>query len=213
MLVQNATLSPNKEFTHLASDGQIQRTAQALQANGMQVLIAENGAQAKKMVLDLVPQNVEIYTNQSKTLEKLGLFDELDKSGRYNAIRPKMMTLDRKTQGDQIRRLRASPDTIIGSVQAITENGQVMTSSFGGSQLGAYAYGSAKVIWVVGAQKLVKNLDEGFRRIEEYSYPLEDERLLTALGIHSAIGKTLIVHREVVPGRITIILVKEELGY
>jgi hypothetical protein len=213
MLVQNATLSPNKEFAQLASDGQIQRTAQALQANGMQVLIAENGAQAKKMVLDLVPQNVEIYTNQSKTLEKLGLFDELDKSGRYNAVRPKMMTLDRKTQGDQIRRLRASPDTIIGSVQAITENGQVMTSSFGGSQLGAYAYGSAKVIWVVGAQKLVKNLDEGFRRIEEYSYPLEDERLLTALGIHSAIGKTLIVHREVVPNRITIVLVKEELGY
>jgi hypothetical protein len=213
MLVQNATLIPNKEFAHLANDGQIQRTARALEANGMQVLIAENGAEAKKMVLDLVPQNVEIYTNQSKTLEKLGLFDELDKSGRYNAIRPRMMTLDRKTQGDQIRRLRASPDTIIGSVQAITENGQVMTSSFGGSQLGAYAYGSAKVIWVVGAQKLVKNLDEGFRRIEEYSYPLEDERLLTALGIHSAIGKTLIVHREVVPNRITIVLVKEELGY
>ena len=69
------------------------------------------------------------------------------------------------------------------------------------------------MIWVVGAQKLVKNLDEGFRRIEEYSYPLEDERLLTALGIHSAIGKTLIVHREVVPNRITIVLVKEELGY
>ena len=213
MLVQDATLSPNKEFTHLASEGQIQRTAQALQANGMQVLIAENGAQAKKMVLDLLPQNVEIYTNQSKTLEKLGLFDELDKSGRYNAIRPKLMTLDRKTQGDQIRRLRSSPDTSIGSVQAITENGQVMISSFGGSQLGAYAYGSAKVIWVVGAQKLVKNLDEGFRRIEEYSYPLEDERLLAVFGIHSAIGKTLIVHREVVPNRITIVLVKEELGY
>jgi len=56
-------------------------------------------------------------------------------------------------------------------------------------------------------------LDEGFRRIEEYSYPLEDERLLAALGIHSAIGKTLIVNREVVPGRITIVLVKAELGY
>ncbi len=213
MLVKAATLSPNKEFAHLASDGQIQRTAQALEANGMHVLIAENGAEAKKLVLDLVPQNAEVYTNQSKTLEKLGLFDEFDKSGRYNAVRPKMMALDRKTQGDQIRRLRASPDTIIGSVQAITENGQVMTSSFGGSQLGAYAYGSAKVIWVVGAQKLVRDLDEGFRRIEEYSYPLEDQRLLAVLGVHSAIGKTLIVNREVVPGRITIVLVKEELGY
>ena len=138
---------------------------------------------------------------------------EFDELGRYNAVRPKVMSLDRKTQGDQIRKLRSNPDYIIGSVQAITETGQVMTSSFGGSQLAPYAYGSAKVIWIGGIQKLVKNLDEGFRRIEEYSYPLEDERLLSVFGIHTAIGKTLIVNREVVPGRITIVLVKEELGY
>jgi hypothetical protein len=66
---------------------------------------------------------------------------------------------------------------------------------------------------VVGTQKLVKNLDEGLRRIEEYCYPLEDARLHAAFGIHSANAKTLIVNREVVPGRITIVLVKEELGY
>jgi len=160
-----------------------------------------------------VPQNTEVYANQSQTLEKLGLTAEFDKSGRYNAVRPKVLSLDRKTQGDEIRKLRSSPDYIVGSVQAITEKGQVMTSSFGGSQLGAYAYGSAKVIWVVGAQKLVKDLDEGFRRIVEYSYPLEDARLFAAFGIHSAVGKTLIVDREVVPNRITIVLVKEELGY
>ena len=209
----NTTLAPNQEFTKLASDEQVARVVKALEINGMKVLIAENGEEAKKLVLDLVPQGVEIYTNHSKTIDKLGLRAELDESGRYNAVRPKVMSLDRKTQGDEIRKLRSNPDYIIGSVQAITETGQVMTSSFGGSQLAPYAYGSAKVIWIVGTQKLVKNLDEGFRRIEEYSYPLEDERLLAAFGMHSAIGKTLIVNREVVPGRITIVLVKEELGY
>jgi hypothetical protein len=179
----------------------------------MKVLIAESGEEAKKIVLGLVPQGVEVYANQSQTLDKLGLRAEFDESGRYDAVRPKVLSLDRKTQGNEIRKLRSSPDYIIGSVHAITETGQVLTSSFGGSQLGAYAYGSAKVIWVVGTQKLVRDLDEGLRRIEEYSYPLEDARLLAAFGIHSAIGKTLIVNREVVPGRITIILVKEELGY
>ena len=209
----NTTLIPNKEFTKLASDEQVARVAKALELNGMKVLIAENGEEAKKLVLDLVPQGAEVYANQSQTLDKLGLRDEFDKSGRYEAVRPKVLSLDRKTQADEIRRLRSSPDYIIGSVQAITETGQVLTSSFGGSQLGAYAYGSAKVILIVGTQKLVKDLDEGFRRIEEYSYPLEDARLLAAFGMHSAIGKTLIVNREVVPGRITIVLVKEELGY
>ena len=209
----DTTLIPNKEFTKLANDAQIERTVKALEANGMHILIAENGAEAKKIVLGLVPENAEVYTNQSKTLEKLGLFDAFDKSDRYNAVRPKVMSLDRKTQSNEIRKLRTIPDYIVGSVHAITEDGKVLISSFGGSQLGPYASGAAKVIWVVGTQKLVKDLNEGFRRIEEYSYPLEDARLLAAMGIHTAIGKTLIVNREVVPDRITIVLVKEELGY
>jgi len=208
-----ATIESTQEFRKLANDEQVEGVVKALEANGMKVLIATNGEEAKQFVLDLVPQGAEIYTNQSKTIDKLGLRPEFDESGRFNAVRPKVMSLDRKTQGDEIRRLRSAPDYIIGSVQAITEAGQVMTSSFGGSQLGAYAYGSAKVIWIVGTQKLVKDIDEGFRRIEEYSLPLEDARLFEAFGMHSAIGKTLIVNREVVPGRITIVLVKEELGY
>ena len=209
----NTTLTPNREFAKLATDERVTRVAKALEMNGMKTFVVETGEEARKIVLDLVPQGVEVYANQSQTLDKLGLREEFDQSGRYDAVRPRVLKLDRKTQADEIRQLRAAPDYIIGSVHAITETGQVMTSSFGGSQLGAYAYGSAKVIWVVGTQKLVKNLDEGFRRIEEYSYPLEDARLLEAFGIHSAVAKTLIVNREVVPGRIIVILVKEELGF
>jgi hypothetical protein len=211
--VNDTTLAPNEEFRKLANAKRVERIARTLEVNGMKTVIVENGEEAKKFVLDLVPQGVEIYVGQSQTLEKLGLAAEFDKSGRYNPVRPKVFALDRKTQGDEIRKLRASPDYFIGSVQAITETGQALISSFGGSQLGAYAYGSAKVIWVVGTQKLVKDLDEGLRRIEEYCYPLEDARLHAAFGIHSANAKTLIVNREVVPGRITIVLVKEELGY
>jgi hypothetical protein len=214
MLTANdATLETNAKFKKLASEDQIERIAKALEMNGMKTMIVENGEAAKKFVLELVPEGVEIYAGQSQTLDKLGLAAEFDQSGRYNAVRPKVFALDRKTQGDKIRKLRASPDYFIGSVQAITEKGQVLVASFGGSQLSAYAYGSAKVIWVVGTQKLVKDLDEGLRRIEEYCYPLEDARLLAAYGIHSANAKTLIVNREVVPGRITIVLVKAELGY
>ena len=213
LAVNDITLTPNAEFKKLASDERVERVAKRLEINGMKTVIVENGEEAKSFVLDLVPEGVEIYVGQSQTLEKLGLTAEFDKSGRYDAVRPKVFALDRKTQGDEIRKLRASPDYFIGSVQAITETGQVLLASSTGSQLGAYAYGSAKVIWIVGAQKLVKDLDEGFRRIEEYSYPLEDARLHAAFGIHSANAKTLIVNREVVPNRITIVLVKEEIGF
>jgi L-lactate utilization protein LutC len=207
------TLIPNEEFTRLATDEQIARAAQALEANNIHTIVVESGEEARKLVFELLPQDVEVLANQSKTLEKLGITAEIDKSGRYNAIRPKVLALDRKTQADEIRVLRSSPTYIIGSVHAVTEEGQVLTASYGGSQLGAYAYGAAKVIWVIGAQKIVKDLNEGFRRIKEYSYPLEDERLRASLGVPTKIGKVLVTNLEAMPGRVTAIIVKEELGY
>lgn len=214
MIETNTTIKliPNNEFSKVASDAQIERVAKALEANGMKTLIAENGEEAKRLVLELVPQGAEVYSNMSKTLENLGLSAEFDKSGRYNAVRPKVLSLDRKTQGDEIRKLRAIPDYIVGSVHAITEAGQALTASGTGSQISAYAYGAAKVIWVVGAQKLVSDLNEGFRRIEEYSHPLEDTRMQEAFGVHSSLNKTLVINRDT-PGRITVVLVKENLGF
>ena len=205
-------LIPNNEFAKLASDERVERVAKALKTNGMDVLITETGEEAKQLVLDLVPQGAEVYSNVSKTLERIGLSAEFDKSGRYNAVRPKVLSLDRKTQKDMIRKIRSTPDYIIGSVQAITEAGQVLTASGSGSQIASYAYGAAKVIWVVGAQKLVRDLDEAFRRIAEYSYPLEDARMQEAFGRNSSVNKTLIINRDA-PGRITIVLVKENLGF
>ena len=207
------TLIPNKEFSRLATNAQIARAAQALESNNIHTIVVDTGEEARKLVFELVPEGAEVLANVSKTLEKLGITEEIDKSGRYDAVRPKVMSLDRKTQANEIRILRSHPTYIIGSVHAVTEKGQVLTASYGGSQLGAYAYGSAKVIWVIGAQKIVKDLDEGFRRIEEYSYPLEDERLRASLGVPTKIGKVLVTNLEVVPGRVTAIIVKEELGY
>ena len=207
------TLVPNKEFTRLATDAQIARAAQALESNNIHTIVVNTGQEARKLVLELVPEGAEVLANISKTLEKLGITEEIDKSGRYDAVRPKVMSLDRKTQANEIRILRSHPTYIIGSVHAVTEKGQVLTASFVGNQLGAYAYGSAKVIWVIGAQKIVKDLDEGFRRIEEYSYPMEDERLHGLLAISTKVAKVLVTNLETVPGRVTAIIVKEELGY
>ena len=120
--------------------------------------------------------------------------------------------MDRLTQADEMRRLSASPDFMAGSVHALTEDGRVLVVSAGGSQLGPYVSGAGKVIWVVGVQKIVKDLDEAFKRIEKYVYPMEDARMQKMRGLHSSLNKMLIFNKER-PGRITIILVKEVLGF
>jgi hypothetical protein len=206
-------LIPNQEFAQLASDEQIERTVKALESNGIHAVVAENGEEAKRIFFELVPEGAEIFLGASVTLETLGIKDVIDKSGHFNAVRPKMFAMDRATQGREIRKLGGAPDYAAGSVHAVTEDGQVLIASNTGSQLGPYASGAGKVIWVVGAQKLVKDLDEGFRRIYEYDLPLETEHMRQLYNMGTNVNKVLVVNREIRPDRITMIIVKEELGY
>ena len=204
---------PNLQFTKMASGEQIQRTAEALEAHNIHAIVVENGAEAKRVFFELVPEGSEVYLGASITLETLGIRDEVEKSGKYDALRPKMFALDRKTQGKEFRKLGGAPDYAAGSVQAVTEDGQVLIASHSGSQLGPYAMGAGRVIWVVGAQKIVKDLNEGLKRIEEYCVPREEEHMQQLYKMSTALNKLLIVTRELRPGRTTMILVKEELGH
>jgi len=77
-----------------------------------------------------------------------------------------------------MRKLGAAPDYIVGSAHAITDDGEIVVASGSGSQLGAYAYAGGHVI-IVGQQKLVRDLDEGLRRVHEYSLPREFIRMLS----------------------------------
>ncbi len=206
-------LPVNKEFSHLASDEQIERTAKALQANKFIVHVAQNGEEAKRIFFETLPEGANVHSGSSRTLDSLGITEIVERSGKYNAIRPKLWSMDRKTQGDEMRRLSASPDYMVGSIHALTEDGHALAASFSGSQLGPYVSGAGKLILVVGAQKIVKDVSEGLRRIQEYSYPLEDARAQQAYNTRSAINKVAILNAELFPGRTTIILVKEELGF
>ena len=212
-LVEEDTITSSKYVTELATDEQIERTAEALEANNIHVLIAENGEEAKRLFFELVPEGAEVFLGASVTLEMLGIKDEIDKSGKYDALRPRMFAMDRATQSREIRKIGGSPDYAAGSVQAVTEDGQILIASNTGSQLGPYASGAGKVIWVVGTQKIVKNLDEGLKRIYEYCLPLEKEHMRQLYNAGTGVNKVLIVNKEFRPNRITVIIVKERLGF
>jgi len=191
----------------------VQRLAGVVGTVTFDALPPEVVHEAKRIVLDLVPLGSQVDHGASQTLDVTGISAELEESGRYDPIRPRIWSMDRATQADEIRRLSATPQVMLGSVHAVTETGSLMAASSSGSQLAPYAAGAAKVILVVGGQKVVADVEEGLRRIEEYAFPLEDARALEAYGINSGINKVLIINREVVPGRITVVLVDEVLGF
>jgi hypothetical protein len=205
--------SISRRYGTVADDAQVRRTAAALEANGMSVLLAADAADARRIVLGLIPDGSHVYHGASQTLEVSGITEEIEKSGRYEALRPRIWSMDRQTQADEIRRLSASPDVMLGSVHAVTATGALVAASMSGSQLGPYATGAGRVILVVGTQKIVSDLEEALRRNDEYAFPLEDARAQAAYGIHSAVSKVLIINREITPGRITVVLVDEALGF
>jgi hypothetical protein len=203
----------DSEFTQLASDEQIAKTVQALEAHGMRTVIFESGEEARNYVLDLIPSGAEVYNSPSRTLELIGLAENIEHPTRFQSVRARLHALDRATQRNELRKLGSSPDVLLGSVHAITEQGEVLIASAVGSQLGPAAFGADTVIWVVGTQKLVRTLEDGFRRVREYSYHLENERTHQVYGQATAINKLLIIKGEAYPGRITVILVKQNLGF
>lgn len=203
------------KWNKLADEQAIQNTVKALGKNGIEAVVAESGKEAKKMVLESIPQGSEVMTMTSVTLDTIGLSEEINKvNGKFKPVRDKLYAMDRNTQKQEMNRLGAAPQFAIGSVHALTEDGHVLIASNTGSQLPAYAYSALQVIWVVGAQKIVKNTDEGFKRIYEYTLPLESERAKKAYGAPgSAVNKLLIINQEIQKGRIKMIIVKEILGF
>lgn len=198
--------------SEIATLAAITKAAEALTANGIEAIVVEDAAEAKKALHKLIPKGSEVMDYTSMTLEKTGIAADI--AEKYTALRPKLYSMDRATEGKEMNRMGAAPDFAVGSVHAITLDGQLVIASNTGSQLPAYAYGAGKVIWVVGAQKIVKNLDEAMDRIYDYVLPLESERAKVAYGVPgSNVSKLLIINKEVNPKRATIIIVKEVLGF
>jgi hypothetical protein len=205
--------APNLIFSQLASDQQIDQTVEALKANNIDVKVVNTGQEAREHVLSLIPEGAEVHMAMSRTLEQIGLTDVIDGSERYQAIRPQLRKLDRIKQNREFRKTGATPDFMLGSVHAVTIAGQVVVGSGGGSQIGPYAWGAGKVIWVVGAQKLVPTLEDGLRRLNEYSYPLENERMQAIVGRPASLNQIWIVQGALQPGRLNMVIVKENLGF
>ncbi len=202
-------------YDQLATDQTIEKTVQALKSNGIETIVVANGEEAKKKVLEMLPQNAEVMTMSSVTLDTVGITDEINKSGKYNSARNKLYSMDRVKDGAAMNKLGAAPGWTVGSVHVVTEDGKLLIASNTGSQLPAYAYASDNVIWVIGAQKIVRDTNEGIKRINEYVLPLESERAKKAYGVPgSAVNKLLIINKEVNPNRrLTVIIVKEKLGF
>ena len=200
-------------FTALPDEHVLQATVVALEEHGFSVEVVGDLDAACAAVLARIPDGSSVMTNTSVTLAETGIADAInDGGGRWESARNAMFALDFATQAQEMKAIGGQPDYALGSVHAVTAGGTLVIASASGSQLASYAWGAANVIFVVGVQKLVPNLEAAHQRIYQHSLPLEDARAQATYGQHSQVGKILEIHQEL-PGRIHIVLIREAVGF
>jgi len=207
-----STIHETDRFTALPDDQTLAATVVALEEHGFSVEVVDDFGAARAAVLARIPEGSTVMTNTSVTLEETGIAAAINDGGPYESARNRMFALDFATQAQEMKAIGGQPDYALGSVHAVTRDGTLVIASASGSQLASYAWGAASVIFVVGAQKLVPDLEAAHERIYQHSLKLEDARAYAAYGQRSSVGKVLEIHQEL-PGRIHVVLIRQPVGF
>ena len=206
------------KYEQLPNPQRIRKAVDALRGHGVTVLSLEQKESALAQLQEMIQPGASVMTGASVTLEQIGLIDCL-MSGEHpwKYLKSEILKETDPEKRIILRRQATQADYYIGSVQAITEDGEIVIASATGSQIPGYAYTSRNVIWVVGAQKIVRNLEEGIRRVKEYAYSRENLHMKQLYGPQSGslIGKILIFDQEspLAQRNIYLLLVNEVLGF
>jgi acyl-CoA hydrolase len=207
-----STIATPDRFSTLPDEQTLASAVTALEEHGFSVEVVDDLDAARETVLARIPHGSSVMTNTSVTLADTGIADAINDGGPYDSARNQMFALDFATQAQEMKAIGGQPDYALGSVHAVTRDGTLVIASASGSQLASYAWGAANVIFVVGAQKLVPDLEAAHERIYQHSLVLEDARAIAAYGQHSFVGKILEIHQEL-PGRIHIVLIRQVVGF
>lgn len=202
------------DWAKVPSEKELNDTVDSLTQRGIKVVLVENKGEALEKIKELVPEGVSVANGSSMTLEEIGFVDYLvnGKHGWKNLHEQVLKEKDQLKQSD-LRRKMTTADYFLGSVNAISKNGELVACDASGSRVSAYPFAAKNLMLVAGFQKITDNLDEAMKRVREYVYNLENERAKKTYGRGTTLGKWTIIEHEKIPNRTTLVLVKEKLGF
>ena len=211
-LLKDARVDPEK-WSRIPSEQDIAVSVAALEKNNVTVIRVKDSVAALEKIKELIPPGSEVMNGSSTTLIEIGYEDLMN--GRHNwrdLHRAIISENDERTRND-LRRRSITSEYFLSGVNAIAQTGQILACDASGSRVGAWPFGAKNLILVSGVNKIVPTLQDALRRIWDYAYPLEDARARKVYGTPSQIGKCVILAKEGRPGRTTLILIDEVLGY
>ncbi len=204
------------KFNKLANHETIVKTKTALIAKGIETVLVDDEISALEKINTWIPKGASVMNGSSVTLEQIG-FVELLKSGnhQWDNLHAAIVSEKDPVKQSQLRKQALLSDYYLGSVHALVENGEFIIASNTGSQLPHVVYSSPNLIFVVGTQKIVPDLTEAMKRLEEYVVPLEDQHMKKLYGVGTKPNKVLIFKGEsaYLGRKVRMILVNKTLGF
>jgi len=200
-------------WTKTPEEETLNSAAEAIAARGITVIVVDDKKAALEKIKELVPEGAEIMNGSSTTLIEIGFIDFLNSDKhRWRNLHEGILKESDDEKRNDLRRKSVTAGYFLASVNAIAKTGELVACDASGSRVGAFPFAAKRLILVAGYQKITDSLEDAMRRVREYVYPMEDARARKAYGMPSSLGKWVIIEKDF-PGRTTLILVKEKLGF
>jgi hypothetical protein len=203
----------SEKWSKMPDEGAVKTTFDAIKRNGINAILAENGKEALAHIKRIIPRGAEVMSGSSVTLEEIG-FKAYLKSGKHDwkDLYAEIQMEKDDSVRQELRRKSVTAEYYLGSVNAITLKGELVACDMSGSRIGAYLYAAKHLMLVSGANKITSNLEDAMRRVQEHAFPLTNQMVKKAYGFSCDMAKWVIINRETIENRTTLILVKEKLG-
>lgn len=209
---------PKKEYYQKLAESVIPRFAK----RNMEAVYCETAEEARKTVLAMIPEGSTVANGGSATLTETGILDVL-KGDSYRYI-PRSSSSDPKEIQAQFA-LQAQSEYYLMSTNAFTADGELVNIDGSANRLSLLLHGPLHVIIVAGMNKFAKTREDALNRVHNIASPPNCIRLnkKTPCAMTGLCGdcqspdciccQEVITRRSMIPGRIKIVLVGEELGF
>lgn len=212
----------------------------ALRKRNINAQYVSTRAEALSAVLEMIPEGAKIVRADSVTVDQVGIIPALKERNKNDLVDPFERDADgflvpevQKNRG-KMQREAFSADIFLTGTNAVTLDGKLVNTDALGNRVAPIIFGPKKVILVIGANKIVKDVDEAIERIHTICAPLNAKRH-TLKHHHAGMGElpcvrtgrcvdcshdwricraTVIIEGGFISakGRINVVLVGEELG-
>lgn len=188
----------------------------ALQEKGYIVEHVDSSGAALEYIKKTIPKEASVMNGSSTTLDEIGFVEYL-KSGKspWNNLHEKVLAEKDQEKQALLRKQTTISDWYLGSVHAVTEDGNILIASNTGSQLPGVVYNASNLLFVISTKKIVPTMDDAVKRLHNVVVPLEDKRLKGVYGMGTELNMMLWLMREFSYSsrKRHIVLVDESLGY